>query len=96
VISRPSPGANLRQQAIACWTSTPTAATLNGYAASVVECDLEDLAAPGRAFRLVANPPYVLTSAVLSFVARSPYLAARIWFYREQSCDAWSTRAAAT
>ena len=49
-------------------------ATLNGYAASVVECDLEDFAAPGRAFRLVANPPYALTAAVLSFAARSSYL----------------------
>jgi 23S rRNA (adenine-N6)-dimethyltransferase len=47
---------------------------LNGYAASVVECDLEDFAAPGRPFRLVANPPYALTAAVLSFVARSSYL----------------------
>ena len=30
-------------------------ATLNGYAASVVECDLEDFAAPGRAFRLLCS-----------------------------------------
>jgi 23S rRNA (adenine-N6)-dimethyltransferase len=49
-------------------------ATLNGYAASVVECDLEDFVPPGQPFRLVANPPYALTAAVLSFVARSSHL----------------------
>jgi 23S rRNA (adenine-N6)-dimethyltransferase len=49
-------------------------AALNGCAASVVERDLEDFAAPGRPFRLVANPPYALTAAVLSFVARSSHL----------------------
>jgi 23S rRNA (adenine-N6)-dimethyltransferase len=42
----------------------------------VVECDLEDFVAPGRPFRLVANPPYALTAAVLGFVARARHLTA--------------------
>ncbi len=44
--------------------------------ASVVECDLADFISPGRPFRLLANPPYALTAAVLAFVARSPHLTA--------------------
>jgi 23S rRNA (adenine-N6)-dimethyltransferase len=51
-------------------------AAVNGHAASVVECDLEDFVPPGRPFRLVANPPYALTAAVLSFVAQSSHLTA--------------------
>jgi 23S rRNA (adenine-N6)-dimethyltransferase len=50
--------------------------TVNGYAASVVERDLEDFVPPGRPFRLVANPPYALTAAVLSFAARASHLTA--------------------
>lgn len=48
--------------------------TVNGYAASVVECDLEDFVPPGRPVRLVANPPYALTASVLSFAARASHL----------------------
>jgi 23S rRNA (adenine-N6)-dimethyltransferase len=44
--------------------------------AKVVECDLEDFSAPGRPFRVVANPPYALTAAVLAFTARASYLTA--------------------
>ena len=51
-------------------------AMVNGHAASVVECDLEDFIQPGRPFRLVANPPYALTAAVLAFVARASHLIA--------------------
>jgi 23S rRNA (adenine-N6)-dimethyltransferase len=51
-------------------------AKVGDHAASVVRCDLQDFVAPGCPFRLVASPPYALTTAVLSFVARSPYLVA--------------------
>ena len=44
--------------------------------AAVIECDLEDFVPPGRPFRLVANPPYALTAAVLKFVARASHLTA--------------------
>jgi 23S rRNA (adenine-N6)-dimethyltransferase len=44
--------------------------------ATVVECDLEDFFAPGRPFRVVANPPYALTAAVLAFMARASHLTA--------------------
>ena len=46
------------------------------HCASVVERDLEDFVAPGRPFRVVANPPYALTAVVLSFVARASHLTA--------------------
>jgi 23S rRNA (adenine-N6)-dimethyltransferase len=51
-------------------------AKVGDHAASVVECDLEDFVPPGRPFRVVANPPYGLTGAVLSFVARASHLTA--------------------
>lgn len=44
--------------------------------AAVVECDLEDFVPPGRPFRVMANPPYALTAAVLGFVARARHLTA--------------------
>jgi 23S rRNA (adenine-N6)-dimethyltransferase len=44
--------------------------------AAVVECDLEDFDAPGRPFRVVANPPYALTAAVLAFVAQASHITA--------------------
>ena len=49
---------------------------LSDHAASVVECDLADFIPPGRPFRLLANPPYALTAAVLAFVARASHLTA--------------------
>jgi 23S rRNA (adenine-N6)-dimethyltransferase len=49
-------------------------AKVGDHSASVVRCDLEDFVAPGRPFRLVANPPYGMTGAVLPFAARSRYL----------------------
>ena len=51
-------------------------AKLSDHAASIVECDLADFIPPGRPFRLLANPPYALTAAVLAFVARSTHLTA--------------------
>lgn len=45
-------------------------------AATVVESDLQHFSPPGRPFRLVANPPYALTAAVLDFVARASHLTA--------------------
>ena len=44
--------------------------------AAVVESDLEGFVAPGRSFRVMANPPYALTAAVLGFVARARHLTA--------------------
>ncbi len=49
---------------------------LTNRAAAVVECDLEDFVAPGRPFRVVANSPYALTAAALTFVARASHLTA--------------------
>ena len=50
---------------------------LTNRAAAVVECDLEDfVAAGGLPFLVVANPPYLLTAAVLTFVARASHLTA--------------------
>ena len=46
------------------------------HAASVVGCDLENFVPPGRPFRVVANPPYALTAAVLSFIAHARHLTA--------------------
>jgi 23S rRNA (adenine-N6)-dimethyltransferase len=46
------------------------------HAATVVECDLEVFTPPGRPFRVVANPPYALTAAVLAFIARASHLTA--------------------
>ena len=51
-------------------------ANLSDHAASVVECDLADFIPPSRPFRLLANPPYALTAAVLAFVARASHLTA--------------------
>jgi 23S rRNA (adenine-N6)-dimethyltransferase len=51
-------------------------AKVGDQAAAVVECDLEDFVPPGRAFRLVANPPYGLTAEVLWFVAQASHLTA--------------------
>lgn len=51
-------------------------ANLSDHAASVVECDLAGFIPPGRPFRLLANPPYALTAAVLALVARSTHLTA--------------------
>jgi 23S rRNA (adenine-N6)-dimethyltransferase len=49
-------------------------AKVSDHAASVVECDLEDFVAPKRPFQVLANPPYALTSAVLTFIARASHL----------------------
>jgi 23S rRNA (adenine-N6)-dimethyltransferase len=46
------------------------------HAAAVVERDLEDFVPPGRPFRVVANPPYAMTAAVLAFVALARHLTA--------------------
>jgi ADP-ribose pyrophosphatase YjhB (NUDIX family) len=71
-------------------------ATLNGYAASVVVCDLEDFAAPGRAFGWSpTRRTCLLPRCCLLWLGRLTS-AAQIWFYREPSYDAWLTRAAAT
>jgi 23S rRNA (adenine-N6)-dimethyltransferase len=51
-------------------------ANLTDQAASVVECDLTDFIPPGRPFRLLANPPYALTTGILALVARSTHLTA--------------------
>jgi 23S rRNA (adenine-N6)-dimethyltransferase len=51
-------------------------AKVGDHDASVVECDLQDFTPPGRPFRLMANPPYGLTAAVLAFVARAPHVTA--------------------
>jgi 23S rRNA (adenine-N6)-dimethyltransferase len=50
--------------------------------AAVVECDLEDFVAPGRPFRVVANPPYALTAGALAFVARARPTAADLVLQR--------------
>ena len=49
---------------------------VSDHAASVVECDLEEFVAPGCPFRVVANPPYALTAAVLAFIANAPHVRA--------------------
>jgi 23S rRNA (adenine-N6)-dimethyltransferase len=51
-------------------------AKVRDHAGSVVQCYLEDFVPPGRPFRVVASPPYALTGAVLSFVARASCLTA--------------------
>jgi 23S rRNA (adenine-N6)-dimethyltransferase len=49
---------------------------VSGHAASVVECDLENFLPPGRPFRVVANPPYALSAAVLAFIAHARHVTA--------------------
>jgi 23S rRNA (adenine-N6)-dimethyltransferase len=51
-------------------------AKVGDHAVSVVECDLAAFVPPARPFRLVASPPYALTSAVVAMVARDSHLAA--------------------
>ena len=49
---------------------------VSDHAASVVECDLENFVPPGRPFRVVANPPYALTAAVLALIAQARHVTA--------------------
>lgn len=41
---------------------------------TVVERDLRDLQLPARPFRVVANPPFVMTTAIVRLLARSDRL----------------------
>jgi 23S rRNA (adenine-N6)-dimethyltransferase len=47
-----------------------------GRDATVVERDLAAFVPPGHPFRVVASPPYALTSTVCAFVASATYLTA--------------------
>ena len=47
---------------------------LDGYDVVVVERDLRTFAAPGRPFRVVANPPFVQTAAVLALLRGARHL----------------------
>lgn len=47
---------------------------LRGYDAVVVERDLRTFRPPGRPFRVVANPPFPQTSAVLSMLGAARHL----------------------
>jgi 23S rRNA (adenine-N6)-dimethyltransferase len=47
---------------------------LRDYDAVVVERDLSTFLAPGRPFRVVANPPFAETAAVLSMLGRARHL----------------------
>jgi 23S rRNA (adenine-N6)-dimethyltransferase len=47
---------------------------IDGRNAVVVECDLRTFSPPGRPFRVVANPPFALTSTVLDLVCAARQL----------------------
>lgn len=47
---------------------------IGGRAAVVVECDLLAFSPPGQPFRILANPPFALTSAVLTMLSSARHL----------------------
>jgi 23S rRNA (adenine-N6)-dimethyltransferase len=49
-------------------------ARVEGRNAVVVECDLRAFSPPGQPFRVVANPPFALTSTVLSLLSSAHQL----------------------
>jgi 23S rRNA (adenine-N6)-dimethyltransferase len=47
---------------------------VQGRDAAVVECDLRRFSPPGQPFRVVANPPFALTSTVLALLSSARQL----------------------